>query len=198
MCIKAILFFSFWQGVLIAILAYFNVLPESAGAWTKDNIARGLQDLIICIEMALLAVANSYVFSSAPYGQITILKSWEESPKVVIAQPLKNFAHVISQEDIVTELRHVYNPKNIESAKALHDNIKRKYREKQASELLGDFEIVETVKLANPVQTPNYATIVETVPLVNPAQTPNYATIVETVPLANPAQTPNYATINKV
>jgi hypothetical protein len=65
-CIKAVIFFSFWQGVLLAILKYFEVIKE-VGDWSAENIAAGLQDFIICIEMFLIAVAHTYVFPYQPF-----------------------------------------------------------------------------------------------------------------------------------
>lgn len=65
-CIKAVIFFSFWQGVLIAIFAYCGFFKDS-GDWTSDQIATGLQDYIICIEMTPVACAFAYAFGYPHY-----------------------------------------------------------------------------------------------------------------------------------
>ena len=60
--VKLIIFASYWQGFFLAILDYFNVIP-GVGSYTPDNLARAIQDFLICIEMPLFAVAHWYAFS---------------------------------------------------------------------------------------------------------------------------------------
>lgn len=58
---KAIVFATWWQGVGIVLLCTFGVLPK------EGKLQTGLQDFLICIEMAIAAVAHVYVFSAKPY-----------------------------------------------------------------------------------------------------------------------------------
>ncbi|XP_047330318.1 protein LAZ1 homolog 2 [Impatiens glandulifera] len=58
---KAIVFATWWQGVGIALLCSFGVLPK------EEKIQTGLQDFLICIEMAVAAVAHIFVFPVKPY-----------------------------------------------------------------------------------------------------------------------------------
>ncbi|KAK3040342.1 hypothetical protein RJ639_026747 [Escallonia herrerae] len=58
---KAIVFATWWQGVGIALSCTLGVLPKAGKFQT------GLQDFLICIEMAIAAVAHVYVFSATPY-----------------------------------------------------------------------------------------------------------------------------------
>ncbi|KAF7837544.1 protein LAZ1-like protein 2 isoform X1 [Senna tora] len=58
---KAIVFATWWQGVGIALLCSFGVLPK------EGKVQNGLQDFLICIEMAIAAVAHIFVFSAKPY-----------------------------------------------------------------------------------------------------------------------------------
>lgn len=58
---KAIVFATWWQGVGIALLCSLGVLPD------EDKLENGLQDFLICIEMAVAAVAHMFVFSAKPY-----------------------------------------------------------------------------------------------------------------------------------
>ncbi|KAJ1526070.1 hypothetical protein ONE63_009236 [Megalurothrips usitatus] len=70
LCIKAVVFFSFFQGVIISILVYAGVISNLFNtddqADVKDISSR-LQDFLICIEMFLAAVAHHYSFSYKPY-----------------------------------------------------------------------------------------------------------------------------------
>lgn len=58
---KAIVFATWWQGMGIALLCSLRVLPN------QGKFQTGLQDFLICIEMAIAAIAHVYVFSAAPY-----------------------------------------------------------------------------------------------------------------------------------
>eukprot|EP00010_Vexillifera_abyssalis_P008025 CAMPEP_0201544948 /NCGR_PEP_ID=MMETSP0173_2-20130828/1563_1 /ASSEMBLY_ACC=CAM_ASM_000268 /TAXON_ID=218659 /ORGANISM="Vexillifera sp., Strain DIVA3 564/2" /LENGTH=271 /DNA_ID=CAMNT_0047953241 /DNA_START=473 /DNA_END=1288 /DNA_ORIENTATION=- len=76
LCIKAVVFFSWWQGVLISILTFTGAIHDVED-YSSQEIANGLQDFIICIEMFLVAIAHAYAFPYTPYkgrvGAITPL-----------------------------------------------------------------------------------------------------------------------------
>ena len=63
-CIKAIIFFSFWQSVLITLLVWTGVIRVKSSVTTYDekDVAAGLQDFLICIEMLFAALAHTYAF----------------------------------------------------------------------------------------------------------------------------------------
>ncbi|KAK9754869.1 Organic solute transporter Ostalpha [Popillia japonica] len=68
LCIKAVVFFSFFQGVLIDVLVYSGViLPNSPTNDDGLSISTRLQNFIICIEMCMAAIAHHYSFSYQPY-----------------------------------------------------------------------------------------------------------------------------------
>ncbi|XP_054721919.1 transmembrane protein 184C-like [Uloborus diversus] len=69
LCIKAVVFFSFFQSVIIAILSYVGIITESFSAPGADvaEVGRSLQNFLICIEMFLASVAHYFAFSHQPY-----------------------------------------------------------------------------------------------------------------------------------
>jgi len=68
LCIKAVVFFSFFQGVIIAILVFTGVL---SGWFGEGNyVPQRIQNFLICIEMFLAAIAHHYTFSYKPYVDI--------------------------------------------------------------------------------------------------------------------------------
>ncbi|KAF2880627.1 hypothetical protein ILUMI_25546 [Ignelater luminosus] len=70
LCIKAVVFFSFFQGVLIDILVYSGaILPNSPTSDDGLGISNRLQNFLICMEMCMAAVAHHYSFSYKQYVQ---------------------------------------------------------------------------------------------------------------------------------
>lgn len=66
LCIKAVVFFSFFQGVIINILVYCGAISSIYDTDDKDKIriiSSRLQDFLICIEMFLAAIAHHYSFT---------------------------------------------------------------------------------------------------------------------------------------
>lgn len=71
LCIKAVVFFSFFQGVIINILVYCGVISSLFGIPESDTkiMSSKLQDFLICIEMFLAAIAHHYSFSYKPFAR---------------------------------------------------------------------------------------------------------------------------------
>ncbi|XP_018572602.1 transmembrane protein 184C [Anoplophora glabripennis] len=68
LCIKAVVFFSFFQGVLIDLLVYLNIIVPGPNSPDDGlSLSTRLQDFLICIEMCLAAIAHHYSFSYEPY-----------------------------------------------------------------------------------------------------------------------------------
>lgn len=72
LCIKAVIFFSFFQGVIINFLVYFGFISNVFGELDPDKtdphlLSTKLQDFLICIEMFLAAVAHHYSFPHKPF-----------------------------------------------------------------------------------------------------------------------------------
>ncbi|CAI5737238.1 unnamed protein product [Hyaloperonospora brassicae] len=66
LCIKAVLFLSFWQSVVLAFLSRFQLIHE-LGSWSVDNVTTGIQNLLICFEMFFVALAHQRAFPYSPY-----------------------------------------------------------------------------------------------------------------------------------
>nr|XP_025034597.1 transmembrane protein 184A isoform X1 [Pelodiscus sinensis]XP_025034600.1 transmembrane protein 184A isoform X1 [Pelodiscus sinensis]XP_025034602.1 transmembrane protein 184A isoform X1 [Pelodiscus sinensis]XP_025034603.1 transmembrane protein 184A isoform X1 [Pelodiscus sinensis] len=109
--IKAVIFLSFWQGMLLAILEKCGVIPEvqiidgkEVGAGT---VAAGYQNFIICIEMLFAAIALRYAFTCQVYREKKESSSANVAPMQSISSGLKE---TMSPQDIVQDAIHNFSP----------------------------------------------------------------------------------------
>ncbi|KAK7927036.1 hypothetical protein PG985_004034 [Apiospora marii] len=72
LCIKLIIFASYWQGFLLSILVWLGAIPDNVEGYTSDNLAAAIQDALICCEMPAFAVAHWYAFSYHDYADNTV------------------------------------------------------------------------------------------------------------------------------
>ncbi|KAL2825204.1 organic solute transporter Ostalpha-domain-containing protein [Aspergillus cavernicola] len=72
LCVKLIIFASYWQGFFLSILQWLGALPNGTGDYTPDNLAAAIQDILICFEMPIFAVAHWHGFSWHDYADPTI------------------------------------------------------------------------------------------------------------------------------
>jgi hypothetical protein len=67
LCVKGILFFSFWQATGVSLLASVGVIRRLGPYTDKEHISLGLTDTLICLEMPLFAIAHFAAFSQRDY-----------------------------------------------------------------------------------------------------------------------------------
>ncbi|OJJ59055.1 hypothetical protein ASPSYDRAFT_997059 [Aspergillus sydowii CBS 593.65] len=72
LCVKLIIFASYWQGFFLSILQWLGALPNGTGDYTPDNLAAAIQDSLTCFEMPIFAVAHWYAFSWHDYADSTV------------------------------------------------------------------------------------------------------------------------------
>lgn len=69
--VKALVFFTWWQSVGISMLYQMGMIPKYSYAdtnWSPEDVAKFLQDYLICIEMFLAAVVHAFVFPHTEYS----------------------------------------------------------------------------------------------------------------------------------
>jgi len=69
--VKALVFFTWWQSVFISILVQMDMISSYRADerdWTSDDVAKGIQDYLICIEMFIAAVVHIFVFPHSEYS----------------------------------------------------------------------------------------------------------------------------------
>ncbi|KAF2722947.1 DUF300-domain-containing protein [Polychaeton citri CBS 116435] len=73
LCIKGIIFASWWQGFFLSILVWLGAITSSTTyKYTADNLAAAIQDALICFEMPFFALSHWYAFSWKDYADKTI------------------------------------------------------------------------------------------------------------------------------
>uniref|UniRef100_A0A8D0G8J3 Transmembrane protein 184A n=1 Tax=Sphenodon punctatus TaxID=8508 RepID=A0A8D0G8J3_SPHPU len=109
--IKAVIFLSFWQGMLLAILEKCGVIPEvqiidgkEVGAGT---VSAGYQNFIICIEMLFASIALRYAFPCQVYKENKENSTANLAPMQSISSGLKE---TMSPQDIVQDAIHNFSP----------------------------------------------------------------------------------------
>ena len=65
--VKAVVFVSFWQGqaILLAVKYKIIVVKETWTDYDAADVATGLQEFAICVEMFFAAIAHAYAFRRA-------------------------------------------------------------------------------------------------------------------------------------
>ncbi|XP_034394653.1 transmembrane protein 184A [Cyclopterus lumpus] len=109
--IKSVIFLSFWQGMLLAILERCEVIPnalfidgQEVGAGT---VAAGWQNFIICIEMFFAAIALRYAFTCTVYQAKDNDVPDNHPPMHSISSGLKE---TINPGDMVQDAIHNFSP----------------------------------------------------------------------------------------
>jgi len=115
LCIKAVVFFSFWQGVALSVLAHFDIV-SGIEDWSALSVSRSLQDFIICFEMLGIAIIHHYVFSykdfrdpeKVPFLYNHETKRFFSSPSSSMKPLVKNFMSVTSVHDIIADTKRSF------------------------------------------------------------------------------------------
>eukprot|EP01127_Copromyxa_protea_P007128 TRINITY_DN17046_c0_g1_i1.p1 TRINITY_DN17046_c0_g1~~TRINITY_DN17046_c0_g1_i1.p1 ORF type:complete len:391 (-),score=51.35 TRINITY_DN17046_c0_g1_i1:46-1218(-) len=118
--VKAVLFFSFWQTVIIGTLSYFHVLP-SVGDWEAEEVATGLNNWIICMEMFIFSIVHHFVF---PYQSYKASEQAKRTLKETLVGPVINFKSVVDQKDLFTDIKSAYSPKNMKNARLYQEHLR--------------------------------------------------------------------------
>jgi hypothetical protein len=77
LCVKGVVFFTWWQGVIIFYLQAHGIIAD-LGTWTGEEVANGLIDYCVCIEMVGFAIAHSYTFTYTEYLPSTVQQAIED------------------------------------------------------------------------------------------------------------------------
>jgi Organic solute transporter Ostalpha len=90
LCIKGVVFMTFWQGLALSVLAQ----TTDVGGADADEWAKSAQNFLICLEMLLFSIAHFYCFPT---------EEWEEGYRVKHADG--SFGDSIALGDFLSDLK---------------------------------------------------------------------------------------------
>ncbi|KAL8460330.1 hypothetical protein ACS0TY_031250 [Phlomoides rotata] len=67
-CIKGIVFFCFWQGILLDILVKMGYIRSHHFWLDTEHVEEAIQNVLVCVEMLLFSVLQQYAYHVAPYS----------------------------------------------------------------------------------------------------------------------------------
>ncbi|KAK2986859.1 hypothetical protein RJ640_009593, partial [Escallonia rubra] len=73
-CIKGVVFFCFWQGVVLDILVAMGVIRSHHFWLDVEHIQEAIQNVLVCVEMVVFSVLQQYAFHHAPYSRDVEIK----------------------------------------------------------------------------------------------------------------------------
>jgi hypothetical protein len=110
--VKSVIFLSFWQGVLLAILEKAGVInalySEDGVPMAKEGtVAAGYQNFIICIEMMFAAIALRFAF---PHGLYAQQETVTQGRTVSLQSISSNLKETMNPKDIMADAIHNFHP----------------------------------------------------------------------------------------
>lgn len=68
LCIKGIVFFCFWQGLVLDGLVAVGVIQSRHLKLDVEHIEEAMQNILVCIEMVVFSVLQQYAYHASPYS----------------------------------------------------------------------------------------------------------------------------------
>ena len=104
LCIKAVIFFSFWQGIALSFLQNVGVIRGS-GDLSAEDYAMMLQNVLVCFEMLIASFAHAWAFGYEEYKE-EIEKEYLPF-NVSMADNIKS---ILSAQDVIKEVKDSISP----------------------------------------------------------------------------------------
>ncbi|XP_078172203.1 uncharacterized protein LOC144566166 [Carex rostrata] len=67
-CVKGIVFFCFWQGVVLKVLTALGIIKSKHFWLDVEHIQEAIQNALVIVEMVLFSVIQQYAYHVAPYS----------------------------------------------------------------------------------------------------------------------------------
>jgi hypothetical protein len=121
LCIKGVIFFSFWQSLLLSILGKAGVFGDEH---EEDTVIK-VQDFLICLEMLMFSVAHLYAFG---HKEFVYERTGDhpdiDSPRLQAARLQLFYAikDAVGFNDLLFDLKHTLRGTNFLDTVDSHDS----------------------------------------------------------------------------
>uniref|UniRef100_A0A914Z702 Transmembrane protein 184B n=1 Tax=Panagrolaimus superbus TaxID=310955 RepID=A0A914Z702_9BILA len=113
--VKSVIFLSFWQGFLLAVLGatsaiapvYDKLGNEVIG---RGTVAAGYQNFLICIEMFFAAIALRFAFGVSAYIDAHTVSGGDEGRPVTLQSISSSLKETMNPKDIMQDAIHNFHP----------------------------------------------------------------------------------------
>ena len=109
LCIKGVLFFSYWQSVVISLLVKYGVITDLPIIhYTVEHVSATIQNSLICLEMVGFALAHGYAFPAKPFFFLpTRFNSSTDRGAAVISSTRSMIRNAIDIGDMMEDIQEV-------------------------------------------------------------------------------------------
>jgi len=113
--VKSVIFLSFWQGFLLAVLGATSAIDpiyNSKGeeVISRGTVAAGYQNFFICLEMFFAAIALRFAFSVSAYADVHTASSGDDSRQVTLQSISSSLKETMNPRDIMQDAIHNFHP----------------------------------------------------------------------------------------
>ncbi|XP_022111318.1 transmembrane protein 184B-like [Acanthaster planci] len=113
--VKSIIFVSFWQGVLLAILELggaITPLVVEGGRETVQagTVSAGYQNFLVCVEMFFAAIGLHLAFPYSTYEQCTLLSDGQPGRQSTMQSISSNLKDTVNPRDMFQDTIHNFSP----------------------------------------------------------------------------------------
>uniref|UniRef100_A0A914UXW8 Transmembrane protein 184B n=1 Tax=Plectus sambesii TaxID=2011161 RepID=A0A914UXW8_9BILA len=113
--VKSVIFLSFWQGILLAVLGATSAIEpvyskDGSVAVSRGTVAAGYQNFLICVEMFFAAIALRFAFGVGTYADHSSSGSSGAGRPVTLQSISSSLKETMNPKDIMQDAIHNFHP----------------------------------------------------------------------------------------
>ncbi|KAK0396591.1 hypothetical protein QR680_001778 [Steinernema hermaphroditum] len=113
--VKSVIFLSFWQGFLLAVLGATSVIDPVHDAQgneiiSRGTVAAGYQNFFICVEMFFAAIALRFAFGVGAYADVHTVSGGSDGRPVTLQSISSSLKETMNPKDIMQDAIHNFHP----------------------------------------------------------------------------------------
>ncbi|VDK41701.1 unnamed protein product [Anisakis simplex] len=113
--VKSVIFLSFWQGTLLAVLGSTSAIDpvydeDGQEVMSRGTVAAAWQNFFICIEMFFAAIALRFAFSINAYIDATSMNPNVDGRPVTLQSISSSLKETMNPKDIMQDAIHNFHP----------------------------------------------------------------------------------------